>query len=99
MTKERTGGLKGDRNGPGRKKALQKHKPRDKATRRPTPEEVVEFMENYWQLMDPRARLPLKLISIKMDVPLLESFKLKAAREGIPYQTKIKQLMREWLEK
>jgi predicted DNA binding CopG/RHH family protein len=33
-----------------------------------------------------------------MDFPsLLSAFKQKAKLEGIPYQTKIKQLMREWL--
>jgi uncharacterized protein (DUF4415 family) len=81
------------------KKIVQKHKPRDPALRKPTPEEVVEFLENYRRLMDPRERLPLKLISIKMDEPLLDAFKFKAGLEGIPYQTKIKQLMREWLAK
>jgi len=81
------------------KKSLQKQKPRDTSTRRPTPDEVVEFLENYRQLMDPRARLPLKLISMKVDVPLLDAFKFKARQEGVPYQTKIKQLMRDWLAK
>lgn len=81
-----------------KRKVVQRHKPRDPAVRKPTVEEVVEFLENYRRLMDPRARLPSKLISIKVEEPLLASFKFKAASTGIPYQTKIKQLMREWLD-
>ena len=81
------------------KKALQMHKQRDPSVRRPTPDEVVDFLENFRILQDPQARLPLKLISMKVDVPLLSAFKFKAAQEGVPYQTKIKQLMREWLAK
>jgi predicted DNA binding CopG/RHH family protein len=75
------------------------HKQRDPSVRRPTPDEVVDFLENFRILQDPQARLPLKLISMKVDVPLLAAFKFKAAQEGVPYQTKIKQLMREWLAK
>ena len=81
------------------KKALQMHKQRDPSIRRPTPDEVVDFLENFRILQDPQARLPLKLISMKVDMPLLAAFKFKAAQEGVPYQTKIKQLMREWLAK
>jgi len=81
------------------KKALQMHKPRDPSVRRPTPDEVVDFLENFRLLQDPQAKLPLRLISMKVDVPLLSAFKFKAAQEGVPYQTKIKQLMREWLAK
>ncbi len=80
------------------KKTLQIHKPRDTSVRKPTPEEVIEFLENYRRLMDPRARQPLKLISMKVDIPLLDAFKFKAEQEGIPYQTKIKELMRNWLK-
>ena len=82
-----------------KKKALQMHKPRDPSVRRPTPDEVVDFLENFRLLQDPQAKLPLRLISMKVDVPLLAAFKFKAAQEGVPYQTKIKQLMREWLAK
>jgi len=81
------------------KKALQMHKQRDPSVRRPTPDEVVDFLENFRLLQDPQAKLPLRLISMKVDVPLLAAFKFKAAQEGVPYQTKIKQLMREWLAK
>ncbi|MEY4630198.1 MAG: hypothetical protein RIQ81_318, partial [Pseudomonadota bacterium] len=60
------------------RKALQKHKPRDPSLRKPTPEEVVEFLENYRKLLDPRVRLPSKLISLKVEEALLASFKAKA---------------------
>ena len=61
--------------------------------------QIVEFLENYRQLMDERHRQPMKLISIKMPIPLLEAFKLKAKMcDGRPYQTIIKDLMHRWLE-
>lgn len=61
--------------------------------------EVMHFIENYKRMLDPRAQKPSKLISIKIPEPLLEAFRYKAEREKIPYQTKIKQLMMEYLER
>jgi predicted DNA binding CopG/RHH family protein len=60
------------------------------------PEQIIEFLENYRTLV---SRVPEKCqpISIKIEPSLLKAFKLKASLEGIPYQTKIKQLMREWI--
>ena len=80
------------------KKALQLQDAKERPTRKPTAEEVVEFLENFKAMIDPRERLPLKLISIKVDVPLLDAFKAKAKLEGVPYQTKIKEIMRAWLQ-
>lgn len=61
-----------------------------------TPDQIIEFLENYRQLV---AETPRKcqLISLKIDPALLDAFKVKAELEGIPYQTKIKQLMKEWM--
>ena len=59
---------------------------------------IVEFLENFRQLTDPRAQKKSKLISIKIPEPLLEAFKFKAERENIPYQTMIKKLMLEWIK-
>ena len=44
------------------------------------------------------ARAKSRLISLKVPQPLLDAFKTKARLQGVPYQTKIKTLMREWLE-
>ena len=60
---------------------------------------IIQFIEDFKKLADPRAQLPCKLISIKMPVPLLAAFKFKAEYEGVRYQTMIKKLMVEWLKK
>lgn len=61
-----------------------------------TPDQIIEFIENYRKLV---AKAPEKcqLISLKIEPSLLAAFKKKASLEKIPYQTKIKELMREWL--
>lgn len=63
-----------------------------------TPEEIIEFLENYRNLI---AQTPekCKLISVKIEPSLLNSFKQKAKLEGIAYQTKMKQLMRDYVLK
>lgn len=63
-----------------------------------SPEDIVEFVEGFRELhAGDKARSRSKLISIKMPEDLLEHFKARAALEGVPYQTQIKRLMREWL--
>jgi len=61
-----------------------------------TPDQILEFLENYKKIV---GKVPEKcqLISLKIEPSLLKGFKQKALLEGIPYQTKIKQLMREWM--
>lgn len=61
-----------------------------------TPEQIIEFLENYRNLV---AKVPEKcqLISLKIEPSLLSAFKQKASLEGSHYQTKIKQLMRDWI--
>lgn len=59
---------------------------------------IVEFLEMFRMLSDPRAQFPSKLISIKIPEPLLAAFKFQAQRKGIPYQTLIKQLMVAYLK-
>ena len=39
------------------------------------------------------------LISMKIEPSLLSAFKRRAAQQNIPYQTLIKQLMRDWLKR
>lgn len=59
---------------------------------------IVTFLENFQKMVDPRAQAPSKLISMKVSIPLLEAFRFKCEQEKIPYQTKIKQLMEQWLK-
>lgn len=61
-----------------------------------TPDEVLEFLENYRVLMTQRHE-KCQLISLKIEPSLLKAFKQKAQFEGIHYQTKIKQLMKDWI--
>lgn len=61
-----------------------------------TPDQIIDFLENYRQLVT-NAPEKCQLISLKIEPSLLSAFKQKAKLEGIPYQTKIKHLMREWL--
>ncbi len=58
---------------------------------------IVQFLEDFRNMMDPRARHKSKLISIKIPEPMLAAFKYKASQAKTPYQTMIKTLMAEWL--
>ena len=62
-----------------------------------TPDQIIEFLENYRMLF---SNIPEKsqLISLKIEPSLLKAFKRRAELEGIPYQTQIKKLMKEWLK-
>ena len=61
------------------------------------PEQVLRFLEDFRELQKARKPARSKLISLKVPEDLLESFKAKASRTNRPYQTQIKELMREWL--
>jgi predicted DNA binding CopG/RHH family protein len=61
-----------------------------------TPDQIIEFLENYRQLMASRPE-KCQLISLRIEPSLLNAFKQKAKLEGFHYQTKIKQLMRDWI--
>jgi predicted DNA binding CopG/RHH family protein len=58
---------------------------------------IIAFLEMFQELSDPRAQMPLKLISLKVPVPLLDAFKFRCQTMGVPYQTMIKRLMKDWL--
>lgn len=66
--------------------------------RKMKPEQVLQFLEDFRELQKSRKPVKSKLISIKIPEDLLESFKAKADHIGRPYQTLIKELMREWLK-
>lgn len=64
-----------------------------------TPDQIIEFLENYRVLMaDVTEKEKSQLISIKIEPSLLKLFKYKAKLEGVPYQTQIKRLMRDWIK-
>jgi predicted DNA binding CopG/RHH family protein len=65
-------------------------------------EERIEYLENFRRLMfevhdGSSHKTKTKLISIKMPEDLLYHLKMRAQREGIPYQTLIKKLLRQAL--
>ena len=62
-----------------------------------TPDEIVEFLENFRQLADIETEKSIP-ISLRVEPKLLSAFKAKAKLHNVSYQTKIKELMRLWLE-
>lgn len=61
-----------------------------------TPDQIIRFLDDFRRLHGSR-RAPSKLISMKVPTDLLGAFKAKAALTGMPYQTKIKELMKDWV--
>ncbi len=62
-----------------------------------TPEQIVNFLEDFRQIAAAGQPTKSKLISIKIPENLLNAFKMQAKLQGRPYQTMIKDLMREYL--
>ncbi len=62
-----------------------------------TPKQILTFLENY-RLMQ-ASEDKTKLISMKISESLLAAFRQKCELEGVKYQTKIKLLMSQWLQK
>jgi predicted DNA binding CopG/RHH family protein len=60
-------------------------------------EAILEYLENFRLMQQPNDKM--RLISIKIPESLLASFKTKSALNNTKYQTQIKKLMRDWLEK
>ena len=61
-----------------------------------TPTEVAQFLEEF-RLMHAQTADHSKLISIRIPESLLKSFKIKCKASNTPYQTMIKELMKNWL--
>ncbi|MBU0728569.1 MAG: hypothetical protein KKE17_14775 [Proteobacteria bacterium] len=60
-------------------------------------EQIVDFLDDFHAMhASPKDRS--RLISIKIPESLLGAFRRKADAHGVKYQTKIKDLMRAWLE-
>ena len=60
-----------------------------------SPEHVVRYLDEFRQIHAPNR--PSRLISMRVPEPLLVSFKNRCKLEGTRYQTRIKELMAEWL--
>lgn len=63
-----------------------------------TPDQVLRFLEDFRSLHGNKPA-PSKLISMKVPQDLLNIFKAKAKLNNMPYQTQIKALMTEWVQK
>lgn len=63
--------------------------------RRIAPWEILRFLEDFRLLHGSRSRS--LLISMKVPEPLLAAFRLACDIEGVRYQSKVKELMLEWL--
>lgn len=61
-----------------------------------TPDQALEFLEDF-QKLSGETNEKCTPISLKIEPSLLKAFKTKAKLEGIPYQTQIKVLMKQWL--
>lgn len=58
--------------------------------------DIVEFLEAFRSMQAPAEKS--KLISIKIPESMLVAFKKKCGMNNEKYQTKIKMLMKDWLE-
>jgi predicted DNA binding CopG/RHH family protein len=57
----------------------------------------LQFLEDFRKLQDRKIRSKSRLISLRIDEVLLERFKDKAKNFGLPYQTLLKKLIRDYL--
>lgn len=60
-----------------------------------TPMQIIKLLDDF-RILYGKPTKKSKLISIKIPENLLSIFRKKAELEGIHYQTKIKELMKEW---
>ena len=61
-------------------------------------DQIVKYLEDFRLVNTPLNKTESKLISIKIETDLLETFKTKARLDGVPYQSRIKAIMRDWLK-
>jgi len=65
------------------------------------PKQILAYLEQFRLLQGAKTRVSprSKLISLKVPEVLLKTFRARCELEGFKYQTQIKVLMSEWLEK
>lgn len=79
------------------KKALQKFTPEYlEECKKMSPLEILNFIENFRNLILAQPS-KTKLISLKVEEDLLDTFRKKCELSGLKYQTQIKKLMRDFL--
>lgn len=66
--------------------------------RKLSPEQTLRYLEDFRLLHGAPRAAKSRLISVRVPDGLLDTFKAKAARAGVPYQTQLKRLMARWLE-
>ena len=66
---------------------------------KPSPEQILEFLENFRLLQIASKPGDSTLISVRIPKQLLAAFKAQAEFEGKKYQTKLKELIFESLTK
>jgi len=70
-------------------------------SRKASPEQVLAYLEQFRLMQDPtrKSSKPIsKLISLKVPQDMLTAFRAKCDMRGEKYQTKIKELMKQWIE-
>lgn len=67
-------------------------------SRKLSPEQTLRYLEGFRLLQREPRPAKARLISVRVPQALLDTFKAKAARAGVPYQTQLKRLMARWLE-
>ena len=60
-------------------------------------EQISRYLEDFRLINRPVKKTESRLISIKIEVDLLEAFKMKSRLDGVPYQSRIKKIMRDWI--
>lgn len=82
-----------------KKKALQQHPKQPRSGDSPSPTQIAEFLEAFRMVTAASTNSKSRLISLKVPEDLLRAFQVCAQKDGFKYQTKIKELMREYVLK
>lgn len=61
-------------------------------------DEVLGYLEDFREMQGAAKPSKSRLVSIRIEDRLLELFKMKAKKEGSKYQTKLKELMWEYVK-
>lgn len=67
-------------------------------SRKLSPEQALRWLEGFRLLHGATRPAKSRLISVRVPEDMLDTFKAKAARAGVPYQTQLKRLMARWIE-
>jgi len=82
------------------KKTIQLHNPEMlKVGKKMTTKQIVQFLDDFRLLHDNPNQQKSKLISLKVQQNLLNTFRFKCEQKGLKYQTQIKVLMMDWVRK